>query len=139
MTSSVEGSEYTSAYERIHGNASANSIIEGDVRPSSLFGFVGDIYQANPDGLPYSLIDYIELLDWMGRVLRPDKRGAIPVNHPPLLNSLGIDSDAWIELASSFGKDYHSAVGSLDELALFAEHTGKRWIASKNALRRCLH
>lgn len=97
------------------------------------------MHQQNPDGLTYSLIDYIELLDWTGRVIRPDKRGTIPANHPLLLNSLGIDEDAWIELASSFGKNYQGAVGSLEELALFAAHTGKCWIASKNALRRCLH
>ena len=135
MTSSVEDSEYTSAYERIHGKASADSVIE-EVNSALLFGFVGDIHQISPDGLPYSLIDYIELLDWTGRVIRPDKRGAIPAEHPLLLNTLGIDDDAWIALASSFGKDYQGAVGSLDELALFAAHTGKRWIASKNALQR---
>lgn len=138
MTLSVESSEYTSGYERIHGKTSADSAIEGDLNPSSLFGFVGDEHQNSSDGLPYSLIDYIELLDWTGRVIRPDKRGAIPANHPSLLNTLGIDDDAWIDLASRFGKDYQGAVGSLEELALFAAHTGKCWIASKNALKRCL-
>ena len=64
MASSVENSEYTSAYERIHGKASADSAIADDVNPFSLFGFVGDTHQANPDGIPYSLIDYIELLDY---------------------------------------------------------------------------
>ena len=139
MVDSVESSEYTSAYERIHGKASEVSAIEDDLNLPSLFGFVGDVHQENPDGLAYSLIDYIELLDWTGRVIRPDKRGAIPVYHPLLLDSLGIDDDAWIELASSFGKNYQGAVGSLGELALFAAHTGKCWIASKNALRRSLH
>ena len=134
MASSVEDSEFTSAYERIHGKASADSVIE-EVNSALLFGFVGDIHQINPDGLPYSLIDYIELLDWTGRVIRPDKRGAIPAEHPLLLNTLGIDDDAWIALASSFGKDYQGAVGSLEALAAYANNTGKRWIASKNQLR----
>ena len=135
MATSVEQSEYTSAYERIHGKASIDANIEGDVLPS-LFGFIGDEHQKDTEGIPYSLIDYIELLDWTGRVIRPDKRGAIPANHPQLLNLLGIEDEAWMELASSFGKNYQGAVGSLDELALFAEHTGKCWIASKNTLKR---
>jgi len=32
----------------------------------------------------------------------------------------------------SFGKDYQRAVASLDELAWFAEQTGKCGVASKN-------
>lgn len=139
MADSIESSEYTSGYERIQCNLSAASLIEGDLNLPTLFGFVGDMYQQNPDGLTYSLIDYIELLDWTGRVIRPDKRGSISANHPLLLHSLGIDEDSWIELASSFGQNYQGSVGSLEELALFAAHTGKCWIASKNALRRCLH
>jgi hypothetical protein len=42
-------------------------------------------------------------------------------------------------LANDFGKDYHGAVGSLEELALFAEHTRKRWISGKNKLRKIFH
>ena len=55
-----------------------------------------------------------------------------------LLNILGLDDKSWFELASGFGKNYQGAVGSLEELAMFANHTGKRWIARKNELRRTL-
>ncbi|MEL0658720.1 hypothetical protein V6255_06145 [Psychromonas arctica] len=40
---------------------------------------------------------------------------------------------------SLIGKDDQGAVGSLEELASFAEHTGKCWIASKNQLRPQIH
>ncbi|WP_354623031.1 transposase [Psychromonas sp. MME2] len=139
MADSVEASEYTSGYERIHGVASNGGVNENNVDKKPLFGFVGDEHQASPKGIPYSLIDYLELLDWTGRILRADKRGAIYAQHPRLLNILGLEDAAWLELASGFGKNYQGAVGSLDELALFADHTGKCWIAKKNALRRCLH
>jgi len=76
---------------------------------------------------------------WTGRDIRNDKRGVICGKRPRLLSVLGLENDTWLELASSFGKDYHGAVGSLDEFALFAEHTGKRWIAGKNKLQRMLH
>ena len=137
MTNSIETSEYTSAYERIHGVAYQK---EDDTRlpfnKKSLFGFVGDEHQDNRQGIPFSLLDYIELVDWSGRIIREDKRGFISSQHPKLLTSLGISSEVWLSLASNFGKNYQGAVGSLEELALFAEHTGKRWIASKNQLRR---
>ena len=139
MVKSVETSEYTSAYERIHGIAHQDQKhTDYPFEKKRLFGFVGDICESAPQGIPYSLLDYIELVDWSGRIIRDDKRGAIVGSHPKLLHSLGLDKDTWLSLASSFGKEYQGAVGSLDELALFAEHTGRRWIAKKNQLRRCL-
>ncbi len=137
VADSVETSEYTSGYERIHGVASNKKNKLGE--PNTLYGFVGDTHEANPEGLPYSLLDYIELLDWTGRIVRENKRGAINANRPQLLKVLGLDDKTWIDLASHFGKDYQGAVGSLEELALFAEHTGKRWIPKKNELRRSYH
>ena len=37
------------------------------------------------------------------------------------------------------GHRRHGAVGSLEELALFAEHTGKHWIAGKRQLHKIYH
>jgi len=137
MTKSVESSEYTSAYERIHSVAHVNERPDNyHFTKKPLFGFVGGEHQNQQQGISFSLIDYIELVDWSGRILRDDKRGAIAREHPNLLNILGLDNDTWLSLASGFGKEYQGAVGSLEELALFASHTGKRWIASKNQLRR---
>ncbi|MFT6347703.1 MAG: REP element-mobilizing transposase RayT [Psychromonas sp.] len=140
MASSIERSEYTSAHERIHGNASPKITTAPENKPIKLlYGFVGDKAQDTSQGIPFSLIDYLELLDWTSRVLRDDKRGAILGTQPQLLDVLGIDDQTWCELASSFGKNYQGAVGSLEELASYAEHTGKCWIAKKNVLHRYLH
>ncbi|MFT6140729.1 MAG: REP element-mobilizing transposase RayT [Psychromonas sp.] len=140
MASSIERSEYTSAHERIHGNASPKISTAPENKPIKLlYGFVGDKAQDTSQGIPFSLIDYLELLDWTSRVLRDDKRGAILGTQPQLLDVLGIDDQTWCELASSFGKNYQGAVGSLEELASYAEHTGKCWIAKKNVLHRYLH
>ena len=145
MATSVETSEYTSAYERIHGVAQQKEKpLDYAFTKKPLFGFVGDISeqtmqkttQEYTQGIPFSLLDYIELVDWSGRIIREDKRGAILGSRPRLLSALGLDNETWLSLASSFGKDYHGAVGSLEALAAYASHTGKRWIASKNQLRR---
>ena len=50
--------------------------------------------------LPYTLKDYLLLLDWTGRARRYDKRGAIAADEPPILSRLGIDSRSFLsELA----------------------------------------
>lgn len=137
LSDSVETSEYTSAYERIHGVAQQKEKpLAYPFIKKPLFAFVGDAHEGSIQGIPFSLLDYIELVDWSGRIIREDKRGAISNHYPKLLSQLGLDSDTWLSLASSFGKDYQGAVGSLEALASFASHTGKHWIASKNQIRR---
>jgi hypothetical protein len=135
MSASVDESEYTSVFERIHSKSHhAENKQESCSKP--LVKFIGAEHQLNPSGICFSLIDYLELVDWTGRVIREDKRGAVSGNVPALLTILGLDTDTWFILANDFGKDYHGAIGSLEELALFAEHTGKQWISGKNKLRR---
>ncbi len=40
--------------------------------------------------LPMTLEEYLQLLDWMGREIRADKRGAIPADLQPILERLQI-------------------------------------------------
>ena len=135
MSASVDESEYTSIFERIHCKSHhAENKQEHCSKP--LVKFIGAEHQQNPFGICFSLIDYLELVDWTGRVIREDKRGAVSGKIPALLTTLGLDTETWFTLANDFGKDYHGAIGSLEELALFAEHTGKQWISGKNKLRR---
>jgi len=48
-------------------------------------------------------------------------------------------AELWIELTQTFGQHNHVAIGSVEDLTLFAEHTGKRWIAGKVNRQRMLH
>ncbi len=138
MADGVESSKYTSAYERIHGVANIEEKEGYHFNNKALLDFTGDEHQTASQGIPYSLIDYLELLNWTGRILREDKRGTLDAQRPELLSVLGLEDKSWLELASGFGKNYQGAVGSLEKLALFASHAGKRWIARKNELRRRL-
>ncbi|PKF63510.1 transposase [Psychromonas sp. psych-6C06] len=138
MASSVESSEFTSVFERIH-NKTHYGDNQAEKSGKPLVKFIGAEHQHQPAGINFTLIDYLELVDWSGRMIREGKRGVITGQTPALLNTLGLDDETWLGLASDFGKTYHGAVGSLEELALFAEHTGKQWISGKNRLRRIYH
>ncbi len=138
MASKIETSEYTSVFERIHNKTHYDDKQE-KTSCKPLVKFVGAEQPNQPQGINFTLIDYLELVDWSGRIIREGKRGVISEQTPALLGILGLDNDTWLSLASDFGKTYHGAVGSLEELALFAEHTGKQWIAGKNKLRRIYH
>jgi hypothetical protein len=54
----------------------------------------------------FSLKDYLQLVDMTGRMIRPDKRGAIPINLPPILERLSIDRQQWLQQSQQFEKLY---------------------------------
>jgi len=136
ISSSVEEPEYTSVFERIHNKSyyaeKGNSVYKPLVK------FVAAEHQNAPKGIMFTLIDYLQLVDWTGRVMRDDQCSRSSET-PILLEALRLNTETWLMLANDFGKEYHGAVGSLEELTLFAEHTGRHWIAGKRKLQKIYH
>ncbi|MCH8498599.1 MAG: hypothetical protein LAT63_08975 [Marinobacter sp.] len=54
----------------------------------------------------FSLMDYLSLVDYTGRCIRPGKRGHIPDTQPPILNRLGITASDWLTQATEFEARY---------------------------------
>ncbi len=75
-----------------------------------------------PDGLPFRLTDDLELVDWTGRIIRKDKRGAIQKSVPPVLDRLGIRVDNWMTMANKFEKTLKGFVGSSESLTKNIEY-----------------
>ena len=67
-------------------------------------------------GLPFKLTDYLELLDWTGRIIREDKRGAISKTLSPILQRLNINADNWIELTQTIEINFNGFIGKPDSL-----------------------
>lgn len=63
-------------------------------------------------GIPYRLKDYLQLVDWSGRVIREDKRGHIQHNTPEILTRLNLDSASWKILTTEFESRFQCWVGS---------------------------
>ena len=53
--------------------------------------------------LPIEVEHYVMLLDWTGRELRADKRGAIPDHLTPIVERLGLNQSNWVETVRGFG------------------------------------
>ena len=62
--------------------------------------------------LPISVDQYLELLDWTGRQLVEGKRGAIDEVHPPILERVGLQPSAWLEMMQKFDVWFHGARGA---------------------------
>jgi len=105
-------------------------------QPPELYPFVGGIREAMPEGLPFHLADYLELVSWTGRAVREDKRGAIADDLPPILDRLGISSQAWLQLASEFETHFCSWIGQAEHVAEACRLGGHHWARGIGACRR---
>jgi hypothetical protein len=117
MEKTPETSKHTSIKKRIHAAKNQQS------QPSVLMHFVGNPRENMPQGIPYSLKDYCELVDTTGRCIRDDKAGHIDNTQSPILERLGLDSAQWLTLTTEFEKHFCYAAGAEQMMNAFKRHT----------------
>ena len=66
--------------------------------------------------LPFNLKDYIELVDWTGRAIRDDKRGYIPQQTPPILETINLTDEQWFTLTTVIQQQSITMLHGLDRL-----------------------
>jgi hypothetical protein len=82
---------------------------------------------SNKGCLPMSFGEYLELLDWTGRQLRADQRGAIPADLAPILERLHIGGEeSWMQLMGRFSRLFRRAAGTPQSLHREREQRGCR-------------
>ena len=81
---------------------------------------------SNKGCLAMSFAEYLQLLDWTGRQLRQDKRGAIPADLAPILERLHVSDDGWMQLMGRFSRLFRRAAGRPQSLQREREDRGCR-------------
>ena len=99
MAATPEESDHTSIKQRINNTAQ-----------NTLDSFVGN--QSETIGIPFQLKEYLELVDWTGRVIQKGKSGAINNSLPPIIERLTINKDNWKTLTTQFEKQFKQWVGT---------------------------
>ena len=112
IATSPETSSYTSIQERIKPvfileNAISNQLQHGDLLDfktplKPLLHFEESMVNQDQTGILYAFQDYLELVDWTGRIIRNDKRGFIANQLPPILHRLQILPEQWHLNATQF-------------------------------------
>jgi hypothetical protein len=127
MAITPEQSEHTSVQRRIKQALHHR-------QPKDLYPFAGNPRKDMPEGIPFQLTDYLELVDWTGRILREDKRGAIPDNLPTILQRLNIDTRNWLYLSTTFESPFKNLVGTANNVRAACDELGKQWT---HGIRQC--
>jgi hypothetical protein len=93
IANSPESSKHTSLQQRL--NKVKQQPIEHKIR---LMTLSSNHNQKHKNSIAFSNQDYFELVEWSGRVIRDDKRGAIDNKLPPILSRLNLAPEGFIEL-----------------------------------------
>jgi len=102
-------------------------------RDKHLLPFVDNVYH-DEHAIPISQRDYLQLIDWTGRQLHPEKSGRISTKLPPILVRLNVDSQQWIREMNHYGKWYYRAVGSMHAMDMYCQYLGQQWLKGKSRL-----
>jgi hypothetical protein len=116
MAETPETSDHTSIKERLVSQFDLAEAIRSQTEQQfmnrfpvplkPLLGFEGAARNEHQLGILFSLKDYLELVDYIGRILHPTKRGFIPEHQPPILERLELDLDDWLAEANEFEARY---------------------------------
>jgi REP element-mobilizing transposase RayT len=98
-----ESSDFTSIKERIECEKESKV-------PDKLMKF--DTEEKEKNAIPFGFKEYLELVDWLGRIIREDKKGSIDKSKPKILERLGISVDGFAEYSDKLLKEFGNAVGS---------------------------
>lgn len=126
LATTPEESAFTSIYERIRGLKRSHSRTRSP-KSMPLFPFKTADGKAELS-IPFSLLDYVALVDWTSRARREDKRGTIDKTLPPILMRLNINQQAWQAAMQPRGNVFGRALGKLDHLRLHANTLGQHWV-----------
>ena len=145
-----EESRYTSAYDRICGlqasriHTATDKVTSPDRWLCELTlseRLETDVGTTEQDPTPHRASDkgllsmsreaYLALLDWTGRQVRSDKRGAIPDHLAPILERLQIRSEHWLETVLQFDQRFGCVVGRAEEITTAAARMGRRWLRGR--------
>jgi len=134
LCESLLGSDFTSIQQRLREYAQEQtSEIDSESVESRnwLLPFADE--QRGQANLPLTRDSYLELVDWTGRVVRQDKKGAISEHVPPLLKSLGIEQQYWAENVQKIGRAGVRAIGKPKSLRVFAIKHSRKWLSGQSA------
>jgi hypothetical protein len=113
MAKTPEQSDYTSIKERI---------LQTDET------FLRPFAEQEADGIPFTLKDYLELVDWGGREVRRHKHGYIPAYAPPILTRLKMNAAPVLDYLARDDLPSLGAMGPISMLKAYAKSVGRKFV-----------
>ena len=111
IANTPERSEFTSLKARI--DALNNNVVTAPC----LHPFIGNPTNEPREGIPFRLIDYLELVDWTARQYR-DGQASMSDKMPNILSRLIFNSRDWLRICTELEKSRASAIGTRQQAVI---------------------
>lgn len=111
IANTPERSEFTSLKARI--DALNNNVVTAPC----LHPFIGNPTNEPREGIPFRLIDYLELVDWTARQYR-DGKASMSDKMPNILSRLSFNSRDWLRICTELEKSRASAIGTRQQAVI---------------------
>ena len=134
-----ERSDFTSIQQRLHELAKDRANQEkADTSPRvPLMPLVKPRQDRHQNAIGFTLRDYLELVDWAGRAVREDKRGAIAADAPPILRRVGLDPNGYLDhVAGTPEPERPTVIGHVRNIRQAAEALGRRFLKGVGTAKR---
>jgi putative transposase len=106
--------------------------------PKRLMPFAGNPKHDMPQGLPFTLPDYLQLVDITSRLISPNKRGNVDPSLPTILERLNIDHTQWLTLTTQFETCFKQAAGKVIHLEQYAHNQHQQRVHGRQNAKRLL-
>lgn len=106
MVSTPEEAKHTSLRARL------DALEQGKTQVQGLANFVGNLEADNTIGIPFRLLDYLELVDWVGRHARESSAGYIAASTPNILTRLAFSDYQCLTLCTRLEQETNIWVGA---------------------------
>jgi REP element-mobilizing transposase RayT len=131
IAAELAASKHTSICHRLQRAEAETPSTNGLLRP------IGGLLLA--PALSIRMLDYLELVDWSGRLVREGKRGSIALATPSVLTRLGLREREWQTQMLGIESRYWRAVGTMESLMAKAKALGQRWLKGMGQAVRAAH
>jgi len=130
IANTPEESEFTSIYDRIKNfkqqikpkKSSCNAQVINTTKQVEHLLSLNSAKNNEPcTEIDIPLSDYLDLVDYTGRVVREDKKGVIPSHLKPILNRLQFNNTGWLSMIEDIGTRFSHAIGSEFHLTHFSQ------------------
>lgn len=106
--------------------------------PKRLMPFAGNPKHDIPQGLPFTLPDYLQLVDITSRLISTNKRGNVDPSLPTILERLNIDHTQWLTLTTQFETCFKQAAGKVIHLEQYAHNQHQQRVHGRQNAKRLL-
>jgi hypothetical protein len=132
-----EESDYTSIQQRIQAWQQAQRVERPQHKTDEsntqdtlpLMSLTTTEQDPHPHSVSFTLPDYLELIDWVGRAQREDKRGAIDEHAPPILERLGLDARQYLAHVTGTRRAISvPVIGHVNHIKNVAQKMGRKFL-----------